>query len=544
MPQVINTNLLSLNAQRNLDRSRGTLRTAMQRLSSGLRINSAKDDAAGLAISERFTAQIRGLSQAARNANDGISLAQTAEGAQAEATNILQRIRELAVQSANATNSSSDRAALQTEVSQLVSELDRISTTTEFNGTKLLDGSFTAQKFQVGANANQTISVSVSGIRTKDIGGFVSQSSSVSNNTGSTQTAGTKLAVAVTNNADTYAGVNGTASNGSNITIGGTSIVKSVDYAVSGDSFTTLDSNFSSGTANARGDASAYALAQAINASNVSGVTASASNSQTISAVSSNFANFTGVSADADTAAYTLRINGQQVLTKTFSKTVTSVTIDDVVTAINAYKDTTGVTATKDTSGNLQLDASDGRDVIVEEKLTYTDGGTGTETGVLTTAFGTFTETEASTATSYNSFALRGKVKLESTSAVAITAGADILGLNSSGSVTLQTSGSVATIDISSVSGANNAILAVDSALDAINSNRAALGAIQSRFEATVRNLTTTSENLNAARSRIRDADFAKETAELTRSQILQQAGVAVLAQANAVPQNVLALLQ
>src|SRR3954467_14485489 len=160
MPQVINTNVASLNAQRNLTTSQGQLATALQRLSSGLRINSAKDDAAGLAISERFTTQIRGLNQAVRNANDGISLAQTAEGALGEVGNNLQRIRELAVQARNATLSSSDRAALQTEASALKSEIDRVSTTTSFNGVKLLDGSFTNQAFQVGADVGQTITVS------------------------------------------------------------------------------------------------------------------------------------------------------------------------------------------------------------------------------------------------------------------------------------------------------------------------------------------------------------------------------------------------
>lgn len=170
MPQVINTNFASLNAQRNLNKSQGSLQTSLQRLSSGLRINSAKDDAAGLAVTNRFTSQIRGLTQAVRNANDGISLAQTAEGALSESTNILQRIRELAIQSANSTNSSQDRLSLQSEVNQLVSELDRISNTTSFNGLKLLDGSFTAQSFQIGAEANESINVNVSGATASTIG--------------------------------------------------------------------------------------------------------------------------------------------------------------------------------------------------------------------------------------------------------------------------------------------------------------------------------------------------------------------------------------
>ncbi|MCK9285611.1 MAG: flagellin domain-containing protein, partial [Rhodocyclaceae bacterium] len=170
MAQVINTNVSSLNAQRNLNMSQSALATSLQRLSSGLRINSAKDDAAGLAIADRMSSQIRGLNQATRNANDGISLAQTAEGALGETNNILQRIRELAIQSANATNSASDRVALQSEVNQLIAEMDRISNTTSFNGLKLLDGNFSAQTFQVGSEANQTISVSVSGADSTSLG--------------------------------------------------------------------------------------------------------------------------------------------------------------------------------------------------------------------------------------------------------------------------------------------------------------------------------------------------------------------------------------
>lgn len=170
MPQIINTNIMSLNSQRNLNTSQESLRVSLQRLSSGLRINSAKDDAAGLAISERFTAQIRGLNQASRNANDAISLSQTAEGALGEAGNNLQRIRELSIQSANATNSASDRLALQAEVGQLVSELDRIATSAEFNGQKLLDGTFGTAVYQVGANANQTIATTTANFRTNQYG--------------------------------------------------------------------------------------------------------------------------------------------------------------------------------------------------------------------------------------------------------------------------------------------------------------------------------------------------------------------------------------
>ena len=182
MPSIINTNLVSLNAQRNLNRTDSELSTALQRISSGLRINSAKDDAAGLAISERFTSQIRGFNQAARNANDGISLAQTTEGALAEVNNNLQRLRELAIQSANATNSANDRAALDSEAQQLIAEIDRVAQQTQFNGTKVLDGTFVSQAFQIGANANQTISVSSVNARTATLGAFASVATATDNN--------------------------------------------------------------------------------------------------------------------------------------------------------------------------------------------------------------------------------------------------------------------------------------------------------------------------------------------------------------------------
>ncbi len=384
----------------------------------------------------------------------------------------------------------------------------------------------------------------VDGIRINSIGAYVDQKSDVTwnynNSAGdSVATSGTNLAVS--DQQDSYVGVKGTASNGTNITINGKAVVSSADYAVSADAFTPLDSNFGSSD-NPRGAESAYALARAINASGISGVTASAYTEKTFNAVSSNFASFTA--ADDDTASYTLRINGQQVFTKTFDSTNTSVSIDDIVNAINGYKDSTGVTAVKDNSGNLKLVASDGRDIIIEEKVVYADGSGGANAGVLQTAFAKFTETEAANATSYSSFAIRGKITLQSSKSISITAGADILGFDSSGSVTLNATGSLESVDISTVTGANAAILAVDAALDTINSSRAKLGAIQSRFESTISNLSATSENLSAARSRIRDADFAAETAELTRVQILQQAGIAMLAQANAVPQTVLALLQ
>ncbi|KAF1724063.1 flagellin [Pseudoxanthomonas japonensis] len=385
MAQVINTNTMSLNAQRNLSTSGASLATTIQRLSSGLRINSAKDDAAGLAISERFSTQIRGLDVAVRNANDGISLAQVAEGSLTEIGNNLQRIRELSVQSANATNSSSDRAALNAEVKQLSAEIDRVAKQSEFNGTKLLDGSFSSQLFQVGANAGQAIAID-----------------------------------------------------------------KVVDAKAA-----------SLGNVKFAADVQGTAIATAAADGSVTGMT--------INTVA------------IDTVSYKAGATGTDI-----AKAVS--------TAINAKMGETGVYATVGGTNNDQITLSSvkaGKDLVI--------GGTPANSG-LTAA----------------------------TTTAAATASATV----------------ISSLDISSVKGAQQALDVVDEALKSVNSARADLGAVQNRFTSVVANLQTSSENLAASRSRIRDTDFAKETAELTRTQILQQAGTAMLAQANQVPQNVMSLLR
>ena len=378
--QVINTNVMSLNAQRNLNNSQDMLATSMQRLSTGLRINSAKDDAAGLAISERFTAQIRGLDQAARNANDGISLAQTAEGALGEVTNNLQRIRELAVQSSNATNNNTDRAALQTEVGQLLEEINRVADTTTFNGVNVLDGSFSGASFQVGANAGETITVS-----------------------------------------------------------------------------SIVDSN----------TAAMGSVTQASVSVAASGITGFA----------------TGIAAGGVT------VNG--------------VDIGAVASASSAAE----------RAGQL-VDA-------INEVSQQTDVGA-----------------------SYDS--ATGQITLVSDAAITIagtTDSATVAGWANGSVGTPATSTGIDTLSVASYAGAQLGIQLVDSALDTINTARASLGAVQSRFESVVASVQVQSENLSASRSRIQDADFAKETAALTRGQILQQAGTAMLSQANSAPQSVLSLL-
>lgn len=480
MPQVINTNVASLNAQRNLNTSQNALATSLQRLSSGLRINSAKDDAAGLAISERMTAQVRGLNQAVRNANDGVSLAQTAEGALAETTNILQRIRELAVQSANATNSQGDRDALNAEVTQLKAELNRIATTTQFNGTNLLDGTFSAQQFQVGANANQTIAVSVGSAKTTAMGHIARQQSAAVNTTDATD-----------------------------ITI----------KVGSGSTFSVSSSaSFASSTpTDGRSSSSAYAKAAAINDAAIPGLTATASTS-----VTATVGPIGGTALDT----YTLTINGETIYNGTdVSTALTNTQLRD---QINLSSDKTGVVATL-SGGDLTLTAADGRDITVTESGTgftaATDGITGPDADI---ASGT---------------AVKGKVTL--TAAETITLGGTVANIGFTGVTTIALdSTGVDGVSVSSVDNANLAIFRIDAALKNVASTRADLGAIQNRFASTISNLQATSENLSAARSRIQDADFAAETAALTRAQILQQAGTAMLAQANAVPNNVLTLLR
>jgi flagellin len=387
--QVINSNIMSLNSQRNLSTSGTQLATSLQRLSSGLRINSAKDDAAGLAISERFTTQIRGMDQAARNANDGISLSQTAEGAMGEIGNNLQRIRELAVQSRNATNSASDREALNKEAQQLKAEIDRVAGQAEFNGVKLLDGSFQDQTFQVGANQGETINVS----------GIVDASSSALGSwTSADTTAYTQTTAAAT----------------------ATAFATGVSMDINGATITTAD-----------GAADAPAATAAIKAA--------------------------FDAAKADTA------NNPGLANVTMDATGAITSTDELLTIAN-LTNVSGVTAGA------------------------TDGTASTVAGTAQTGF--------------------------------------------------------ASLDISTAEGADAAMLAMDGALTAINTARADMGAVQNRFSSVVANLSSNSENLAAARSRIQDADFAAETAKLTRNQILQQAGTAMLAQANQAPQGVLSLLR
>lgn len=490
MPQVINSNVASLNAQRNLNTSQSALNTSLTRLSSGLRINSAKDDAAGLAISERMTSQIRGLNQAARNANDGISLAQTAEGALGEIGNNLQRIRELAVQSANATNSASDRASLQAEASQLTAEITRVATQTQFNGLNLLDGSFLNQSFQVGASANQTISIaSIADARATALGSNI------------LITDGTLMGKAKAAAADLT---------------GGNTVAAETDL-------TFTNNKGATGAISYAANADAKTIAAAINtAGSGIGITATATNTATL-----------GTLAEAGTISMTL--NGNSVSAIVTDKS----DLSSLAAAINGAQSLTGVTASFASTSDksvITLSTADGRDISI---LDFNNSAT-TKTAVITPMAGSGSAVTLTGGAATDSTIITGKIEIASTQGrvVAGNSAADVF------TATTSSFNSVATADISSAANAQTAIATLDAALNAINSSRGDLGAVQNRFSSTIANLQTTSENLTASRSRIQDADFAAESANMTRNQILQQAGMAILAQANSLPNNVLSLLR
>ena len=493
MAQVINTNVASLNAQRNLNRSQSGLDVALQRLSSGLRINSAKDDAAGLGITSRMSAQINGLNQAARNANDGISLAQTAEGALGEIANNLQRIRELAVQSANGTNSIVDRASLDAEAQQLVDEITRVAAQTSFNGLKLLDGSFTGQSFQVGANAGETISIaSVADSRATALG------SNILTGVGTVLGAG---------------GVGVTKAAAADLTGGNTVAVEAGLTVTTANGGTTAAFGYAAGA-----DAKAVAAAINTNAGGV-GVTATAYNSATLSGI-----------AVAGTVSMTL--NGSSISAAVADPT----DLTALMGAINGAQGATGVTASFTSSSaknSLTLSTTDGRDISV---LDFNNTGA-TKTAVFS---GVTLTGGAATDSSIKS----GYVSLESSKGAITLAGANTDVFTSATQASAFSALNAISLTGSNGVNASAALAVVDAALAQVTSTRGALGAYQNRFGSAIANLQTTAENLSASRSRIQDADFAAETANLTRAQILQQAGTAMLAQANAIPNNVLTLLR
>ncbi|MFM9913473.1 MAG: flagellin [Methylophilaceae bacterium] len=497
MPQIINTNVSALNAQRNLNVSQNSLATSLQRLSSGLRINSAKDDAAGLAITTRQTSQILGLNQAGRNANDAISLSQTAEGGLGTAGDSLNRIRELAIQSANGTNSASDRAALQQEVNALVQEINRTALTTQFNGQNILDGTLTNASFQVGANAGQTINFAISSAQTKDIGTF--EFTNVTSNSGTSAASSTVTTTAPNNRVSQQT-----------LTLSTNTGTNSLSVAT-GSTTRTIAANFNL-------------------LSNTTGVTALTSTAADLGVTTTGTLGFTiGGATTASVAA-----------------TITNTSdLSGLANAINLQSGVTGVFATSN-GATIRLTNSDGDNITVQDAVN-TGSGNVTLTGVNAytgVTAGTGGATLTASGGGNDSATVGGTLRFESPSIWSLVSNSTGAGIVTTTASNFSSLVAVSSININSISGANNAIAIIDGAVGIINSLRAGLGAIQNRFSATITNIQTASENLSASRSRILDADFAAETTNLTKSQVLQQSGIAILAQSNALPNNVLALLR
>jgi len=721
MALTINTNVASLNAQRNLGASQSNLNTAMQRLSSGLRINSAKDDAAGLAISDRMTSQIRGLTQAARNANDGISLAQTAEGALQESTNLLQRMRELAVQSANDTNSATDRASLQSEVNQLKSELTRIAETTTFNGKNLLDGTLTTAQFQVGANANETISFGVSSAKATDLGsnnlttenetgiesatysGYVAAANGATGETaataavldaetisitdaeGTTQElvaiAGTETDVATVVDAINTADLGVTASGSNSVTLSSFTDLEATDTIVianagdpgdvtltvgteigtdgtltadgiadleaqgytvtqnddgsidlsidNADNITVTYNDVSAGTAgqvDVAGSGSGSATLTDGNSADVQGtLTLSAEEGLTltsdvtdgtglfsdaqvddasgeITTVKSGNADTTGgnavgeqtltivgpegsstadIEAGATANAIATAVNGESATTGVSAEAITTATLSGLsgngtvsftlqgstessaveisatvttndlsalAKAINDKSGTTGITAELSGSNDeITLTQASGYDIKIGD---FEHSDTGSQDISVQGNEGVATKLIDDGTGQYDSTVVGGEVTFSAsddfniTSDESATATGGSIFSTDAGEANVSELNSIADVDITTVEGAASAIQAIDSAIGQIDTFRGDLGAVQNRFESTIANLQNVSENLTAARSRILDADIAQETSAMTKNNILQQAGVSILAQANQAPQLALSLLQ
>jgi flagellin len=487
--QSINTNVAALSAQRYLNRNQADMTTAINRLSSGLRINSAKDDAAGMTLAERMTTQIRGLNVASRNANDAIALAQTAEAAMGSVASALQRIRELAVQSANASYSDTDRSTMNREAQELIEEIKRVSTNTAFNGVNLLDGSFQDQPFQIGANSGQTLNLpALADARVTSLGRSAVALDGTS--------AGSVLGNAVTEAAAVPA-------NG---------VLAATNLTFTNPEGTTSPISWSA-------SASAKAIAAAINLkANSLGITATATNSATIGNFSS-------------TGATSMVING----TTLSANLVSTSDLTPLADAINgAATGVTAVFASPPAKDKLLLTAADGSDIGIGDFSNGTMTVTGSKSGAASVTLNS---------TGDDSTVVPGTLEVVSTKGALSWANgvATVFGGSTTASAGLNT---VSTVDIGSMTGAVSAIKVMDAALDQLSNARGNLGAVQSRLEMLIANVDVVSENITTARGRLVDADFAKETAALARVQILQQAGTAMLAQANAIPQQVLQLLK
>jgi len=540
MASYINTNYASLQAQYNLTQSQSGLTTSIQRLSSGLRINSAADDAAGLAISDRMTAQINGLDQAGRNANDGISLVQTADGALASIGSDLQRMRQLASQSATGTLSSADRQSINQEAQNLLSEINRVSSTTNFNGVSLLDGTFTNKNFQVGASAGQTVGMTLNAANTSSLGSY---NLSGTSNYDSANGYGAATVSTTAFSSSSYITITSSNTSTTGVQIGA---------SVATNPTTNSNLGLASG--------SAYAKAAAINAqSNLTGVSASAvtyygglTNTSTSSVLSAAPTSLTNL------AAGDIYINGVAVGSAIAGTDYVSQGTN-VTAAINAISANTGVTATVDTSsGAITLKASDGRDINVSVTANGNNGsGLGYSSSTLQRASASTAVGTSDTLTVGGILTLTSAVNFAVTNTGTAQADAGLSGnttapsapsttytVSNSGSALSETFSGINNLDLTTQDAASTALTTLDAAIQQVDTQRGNLGAIQNRFQLTVSNLQQGSINLQTSRSRVRDTDFASQTANLSQSQILQQAGTAMLTQANTLPNSVLALLK
>ena len=527
MASVLNTNMPSINTQRKLSKAQSALDKSLERLSSGLRINTARDDAAGLAISERMTAQVRGLTVATRNANDGVSMAQTAEGALAEMGDILQRIRELAVQSANATNSAGDRKSLNDEVNQLVAELNRFANTTEFNGMKLLNGDDPVSAFHVGANSNQTIVATTTDFRTSKYGSY-----QIGNVTATADGADAGKGVSISN------AVAGTPSSSLQVT----------GAAVSKPGKMTLNGPNASGSVELTTADSAADIASKINSQDLTGIKATARTETMIGFTTGDYvveiSTTNATSNSANTATAQISFSVPKLGTSSVGSSAEALT--DAVNAFNEQSSKTGITAKlNDAKTAIILENDEGKNINVTltNSNTIYMGNQSTGVSAVISASGAKTFTAA------------GQVTLDSARSYSVTIASSMniqAGVLSGGAMGGGTAATITygatlqrvdSLDITTIKGANDAIHICDSAIDAVNAQRAKYGALQNRFEHTISNLQTSHENVSAARSRIQDADYAAETAALSRNQVLQQAATSMLTQANNLPQNILTLL-
>jgi len=477
MALTVNTNLASLTVQNNLNKASGNLQTSMQRLSSGLRINSAKDDAAGLQISNRLTSQINGLGTAIKNAGDGISIAQTAEGAMQESTNILQKMRTLALASANGSPSAEDRKSNNAEYSALTSELTRIATTTTFGGRNLLDGSFGTTAFQVGANANQTINMSLGDVSANNVGSQQLKSATNAPSATGGLTTGT---ITVTGGGQTSAALAVTAGDSAktvaaklNGSVGGLSATASTEVAFTVSATAALPAGFDL---------------------TVAGATVS----------------FVGVTSTSDLADQ-LKSNAAKL-----------------GISVNYDSSTQSLSVKSDTGENLSFSAGNANAAGVQV-ATKNGAGVLSASTALVVGAGPIIAT--------------GAISLNSTNSYSMT-GASVAGLFAAGTSASSAKTVVSNTDVTTAANAQNAVDVISQAIANIDSQRADLGAVQNRFDSTVSNLRSISDNSTAARGVIQDVDFAAETAQLTKQQTLQQASTAILSQANQLPSAVLKLLQ